>query len=254
MTKQEIYDHVVRYTSKIKKTGIAQRICWALSSGNAESINTLFDAFPMYYPGIYNQVCAFGHLFNSLVGDDVIDIEKSSRIMQDCGFIMYALAKTEIISHIANADAAGDDERVLALIKEFNEQNPYFVGNLISFQRAFSEYQSSCPSGKDGEIFGLEENIEEEIFVFDEKKIDPMSFFVFTIIANIRIPYFFYRDDDNKLSLEAFEDAIGNMTNVNFAHFVTSFYAFDFIGYKKNYQTIGDILVDAYNYYLCEEE
>ena len=249
MTKQEIYGQIVRLTLRLKKTGMPQRICWALADDDVEEIDTLIDAFPMYCPGLYNQIYTFGQVFGKLVGDSEEENEEFKAVQEDCGNMMFRLAETGVISRIAESIEVGDDKQVLKIIKEYCKENSFFVANLIKFQYMFTQFCSSRKSGKEGEIFDLEPDEEKGIFAFDEKTIDAMSFFLLTFFARIRVHYLFYGDYE-KPAKDIFEDAIGNVTNASFANFATNI---DYIDHCATYKSVGELFVDAYNNGLEED-
>lgn len=67
MTKRELYDKVVELTSELQKTNIAQRIFDAAMEKDALKAQVIIDAFPEYYPKLYEKITDFGEKFNSLV-------------------------------------------------------------------------------------------------------------------------------------------------------------------------------------------
>ena len=188
----------------------------------------------------------FGESFNELVGDSVADNKKLAEVLDDCGYVMYNLAGTDIISQIAEATASGDDSEVLKLIKDFKENNASFVKTLLDFQCEYKAFRDDNRTGREGQIFGSKPDEENGVFSFDVKRIDAMSFYVLTILANTGIAYFFYDYEDEGSASEVFEGAIKKATNTYFAEFVIGYVANDWVGDNEDYQSMGELLTDAY--------
>lgn len=252
MTKKEIYEQVVRLTSELKETGIAEKVFMAAQEGNDERVDAIIVAFPEYYPDLYQRIISFGIKFNMLVGDSKKNKERLNEILQDCKVMMYSLVGTEIIGQVADALEARDAKKLLEIIRDFKEQYSTFSENLVDFQKKYDEYRKSLGSGHEGEIFANEADEENGIFVFDTNVIDAPSFYLLSIIANISDCYFFYdeeiQEDGQELSItasEKFFDAIARATCEEFGDFVSNYNFPDWVGEDADYQSVGELLVDA---------
>ena len=252
MTKKEIYEQVVRLTSELKETKIAEKIFIAAAEGDAVKIDTIISVFPEYYPELHQRILSFGKEFNKLVGDSEESKARFKKVLQDCSSIMYDLADTKIIGQVAEAVEAGDAQKVLETIRDFKEQYSYFSVVLLVFQKEYTEYRSSLGSSHEGEIFANEADEENGVFVFDTNIIDPLSFYLLSILANISDIYFFYgekvQEDGEEITLpadEKFVDAIADATCEEFAVFVSNYNFPDWVGEDADYQSVGELLVDA---------
>ena len=241
MTKGEIYNLVVRLTEELKRTEVPQRVTEAMIEGDAYTIDIIFDAFPSYYPFLYDQILEFGEVFNELVGDSASNEKKFEEIMEDCSYVMYNLAETNIFLKLVEASEAGDEKKLLEIINDFRKKNHCLVRTLVDFQSEFNGFRNDGKTGYEGQIFGLETDEENGVFALDTNEIDAMSFYVFAILANVRMSYFFYDE-----ARELFENAIESVTNEPFAGFVANYHPDDWVGECKDYHSIGDLLVDAY--------
>lgn len=241
MTKGEIYNLVVRLTEELKRTEVPQRVTEAILEGDVYTIDIIFDAFPSYYPFLYEQILEFGDVFNELVGDSASSKKKFDEIMEDCSYVMYNLAETNIFSQLVEASEAGDDKKLLEIINDFRKKNHCLVRTLADFQNEFNGFRDDGRTGYEGMVFGSETDEADGVFAFDTNEIDAMSFYVFTILANVRINYLFYDE-----ARETFKNAIESIINEPFAGFVVNYHLDDWVGECKDYHSIGDILVDAY--------
>ena len=191
MTKNEIYEQVVRLTAELAETKVAKAIFAAATEGEAVKAQTIIDVFPVFYPELYQKIVDFGKEFNKLVGDSEEDKEKRSTILQSCEVMMYSLAQTKVIAQIAKAAETGDPRKVQEVIDTFKKDYSGFVEDLMNFQKEYNEYRDTHRKGNKGEIFGAEIDEENGIFVFDTNVIDALSFYVLKILANIAGVYFF---------------------------------------------------------------
>ena len=252
MTKKEIYKQIVRLTSKIEQTKIAERIFNAVANKDAEKVDTIVEAFPEYYPELYSEIVTFGKKYKKLVKDSEEDNEKFRKVLEKCEGTMYSLAQTKIIMQIAEAEETGDAEKIAGVIKEFKEKYPYFVENLLNFQKEYTEFREEYSRiGNEGTIFGKENDEENGVYVFNADIIDALSFYILIILTGISELNFFYdeeiEDDEevyNILMDNDFLNAIQNKTNEAFAIFVASYNIADWIG--KDEETVGELLVEAF--------
>lgn len=255
MAKKEIYDVVVRLTAEVSETKVAEKIFTTAAEGDAVKTQTIIDAFPMYYPKLYQKISDFGREFNKLVGASDDDIEKCEKIYEDGGGLMYAIAGTNVIEKIILAMQMDDPMKVLEAIGTLRKENSGLVQNLINFQERFTKYREDCSTGLEGSVFGVEADEENGVFVFDTNIIDSLSFYVFCIFANISDDYFFVDDyNGNSSAFDNFVDAIEKVTNENFAEFVASYNLVDWVGEYEEYKNVGEILVAAMAGTFEEEE
>ena len=103
MTKKEIYENIVRLSGELTKIQIPEKIFNAAKAGDAQKVDTIFDAFPEYYPFLYQEIVRFGQEFNKLVGDSPEDNEKMKALLQDGEMLMYELGRNRIIDRILKA-------------------------------------------------------------------------------------------------------------------------------------------------------
>lgn len=253
MTKNEIYESVVRLTAELAQTNVAQKIFNAAAEGNAVKAQTIIDVFPVFYPELYQKIVDFGKDFNELVGESEEDKEKRSTILQNCEVMMYNLAQTKVIAQIAKAAETGDPTKVQEVIDTFKKDYSVFAENLMNFQEEYTAYRDANKTGHEGAIFGTKTDEENGTFVFDTNVIDALSFYVLKILANIAGIYFFCDADG---SVDQFIDAIEEATNEAFAEFVANYNIVDWVG-DEEYQTFGEILVaalaDEFEEYVEEE-
>ena len=241
MTKNEIYESVVRLTAELAQTNVAQKIFNAATEGDAVKTQKIIDVFPVFYPELYQKIVDFGKEFNKLVGESEEDKEKHSTILLNCEVMMYDLAETKVIAQIAKAAETGDPTKVQEVIDTFKKEYSVFAEILMNFQEEYTAYRAANKTGYEGAIFGTKTDEEIGIFVFDTNVIDALSFYVLIILANIDAVDFFCDADG---STEPFVDAIEEATNEAFAEFVASYNFLDWVG-DEEYQTVGEILVVA---------
>lgn len=254
MTKKDVYEQVVRLTAELSQTGIAENIFDAVSKGQVERVNGIIGAFPDYYIELWIKIHEFGLEFKELIGESTEDKYNEMKIHQDGDWFMEGLLKTEIIGQIAEAADTGDATKLQEVIINFKKNYPLLADGLVRFQKKYSEYkENNHHTGWEGAIFGTEADEENDVFVFDTNIIDARSFYVFTILADIDDFYFFYDEkveyDGEELVLpdnDAFLDAIEEVTNEAFAAFIANYNLLDWIGKDREYQSVGEILVAAF--------
>ena len=242
MTKNEIYESVVRLTAELAQTNVAHKIFNAATEGDAVKAQTIIDVFPVFYPELYQEIVDFGKEFNKLVGESEEDKKEFRAILQDCEVMMYNLAQTKVIAQIAKAAETGNPTKVQEVIDTFKKEYSAFAEDLVNFQEEYTAYRDADKTGFEGAIFGTETDSNNGVFVFDTSIIDALSFYVLNILGNISEVYFFY---DGWYSAVAFFDAIQAATNEAFAEFTASYNLLDWVGIDNEYQTIGEILVAA---------
>lgn len=246
MTKKEIYDVVVRLTAEVSETKVAEMIRDATAEGDAVKTQRIIDAFPMYYPKLYQKISDFGREFNKLVGASAEDIEKCDKIHEDGDGLMCAIARTNVIEQIILAMKTENPIKVQEAIGTFQKENSCLVQNLINFQERYAKYREDCSTGLEGSIFGVEADEDKGVFVFDTNIIDSLSFYVLCIFANISDVYFFTDDcNGDNLAIDNFLDAIEEVTNENLAEFVANYNLVDWVGEYEEYKNVGEILVAA---------
>lgn len=243
MTKNEIYESVVRLTTELAQTNVAQKIFDAVAKRDAVKTQLIIDAFPMFYPKLYQRIVDFGKEFNKIIGDSEEDKEDFKKLLENCEFMMYDLAQTDIITQIAKAAETGKPAEVQEVIDTFKKDYSVFAEKLLNFQEEYTAYRDAHMKGNEGNIFGTKTDEENGIFVFDTNIIDVLSFYVLNIFANISDVYFFY---DLENSADPFFDAIEEATNEAFAEFVASYNIVDWIDEYYESKTIGELLVDAF--------
>lgn len=250
MTKQEIYSQVVRLTKELAKTGIPERVFDAASLGDVDQIDTIFEAFPSYYPCLYDEITEFGWQYNDLVGDSAEDNEEADEVWRECASLMLDIAESNIIIDLSDAEETGDPEEVMDTLVNYKEQNWAFTKRLLNFQKMYNNMRNNAKTGLEGAIFGPKFDSENGIYVYDPDTIDPLSFYVFTILANVRASYFFCtreeRGDYYSYPDKGFISAIALLVSGTFAEFVACYDIVDAVGENKDYQTIGELLVNEY--------
>lgn len=250
MTKQEIYEQVVRLTGKLAETGIVDKIFDATAFGDADRIDTILTAFPEYYPNLYEEIVEFGWRYNNLVGDSAEDNLEFDKFWEDCANLMLSLAETNIIADIVDAEETGDPDELMDTVVDCKEQNQHLVRRLLEFQKKYNDMRNNEGTGLEGAIFGTEEDAENGIHVFDTEAIDALSFYLFTILAGVRDHFFFCRNEGteeyNSYPDKNFISAIALGTSGKFAEFVASYSVTDWVGEHKEYQSIGELFVDIY--------
>lgn len=70
MTKQEIYEQIVRLTAELKSINLAQRIFDAVETGNPEEVRSVFESFKKENSIMYRGLVKFGKEFNQLELED----------------------------------------------------------------------------------------------------------------------------------------------------------------------------------------
>ena len=245
MTKNEIYEKVVRLTEELANTKVAKKIFSVALEGDAVKAQTIINAFPYYYPELNQKIVDFGQEFNKLVGNSEEDSEDMKRMLQACETTMYGLAQTKIIDQIAKAVETGDPTKLQEVIVNFKKEYSGFTENLTKFQKEYNEYRDSHENGDKGAIFGSETDEDNGIYVFDTNVIDALSFYLLNVLAKISDVYFFCNWNDDSTSVDKFIDAIEKDTNEAFAGFVASYNLLDWVGKDQEYQTVGEILVAA---------
>lgn len=253
MTKQEIYDKVVKLTNALQETGIVKTLFNAVHYETFKDVDKILDVFHYYYPDLSEEIEFFGWNFNKMIGDSEEDEEKLKMLLSQ-GELLYNLAESGIIREISKADSLGDNQKVLELIKKFNQEHVGLVGSVLEYQRDFDEFRDTVITWHEGEIFGPETDVEAGIHLYDPDKIDALSLFLLSILANIRVTFFFSYDECEEfstysnLSEEIFINAIREATTRSFAEFVEGYSPFDWIGDGQDeYSSIGEVLEAAFN-------
>lgn len=252
VTKQEIYEQVVRLTTELAQTKIAEKIFSAAAERDAVRVDMIIDAFPQYYPELYQRIISFGEEFNKLVGDSAEDNARFDEIMQQCCHLMYNLAQTNVIGQIAEVADTGDASELFDVITNFKQEHSYFAKELVEFQTEYNKYRDVDTTGCEGQIFGTEADVENGVFVFDTNVIDALSFYFLIILANIAEIYFFYdeeiEENGETYTIPAddqFVDAIEKATNKAFSEFVANYNIMDWIDKDGVFKTVGEFLVAA---------
>lgn len=246
MTKKEIYEQVVRLTTELAQTKVAEKIFNAATEGDAVKTQTIIDAFPIFYPELNQKIISFGKEFNKLIGESEEDNRRYEKICENCQNMMYYLAETKVISQIAKAVETGEPTKVQEVIDTFKKEYPYFANNLLKFQEKFTNFYNNVnKTGYEGSIFGTNADEENDIFKFDANVIDVLSFYVLTIFAKTNDVHFFCGFDNDPTSIDDFVEAIENVTNEAFGEFVANYNLLDWVGENEEYKTVGELLVDA---------
>ena len=250
MTKNEIYEQVVSLTSELAKTSVAPNIIAYAADGDAVTVQAIIDAFPIYYPELYAEIEDFGIKFNKLVGESEEDEAEQEKVYRNCEMLMYDLAQTKIISQMAETSELGDFTKLKEVVDNFKKNDSALVKKLISFQKDFEKYEECNKTGLEGIIFGIKADDKKGMFVFDPNKIDALSFYLLTILANISDSYLFGGDlsggevydyaDTAKPFIAELKKAAGG----NLADFVLWY---DFKEGVEEYTNAGELLVAILN-------
>ncbi len=250
MTKQEIYEQVVRLTRELAETGIVEKIFDATALYDPDRIDTIFEAFPDFYPELYDEIVEFGWKYNALVGDSAEDNLELAKLWQEGASLMYVLAETNIISDLSDAEETGDPDEVMDTIVDYKEKNLLSIRRLLDFQKKYNDVRNNAGTGTEGAIFGPETDVGNGMFVFDTNVIDALSFYIFTILAGVKDTYFFYNEcgDEGYYGYpdKNYITALALGASGYFAEFVSSYNIDDWVGEHKEYQSIGELFVDIY--------
>lgn len=239
MTKKEVYNRIVDLTSRLESTRVAEKAFDAVADADVERVNRIIAAFPEYYHELYNAIVDFGKNFNALVGDNADYRNDHNKFVEKCECYMSELIDSDIIEQIAYTE---DAEQLQQIISNFKRKYRSLLEKLIKFQKEVNLKRKWMPTGTEGEIFGAEPDANH--VVFDDKVLDPLSFFLLLFLANISDSYLF--------SAEGYENyikALAKVTNDAFAEFVT-LYVFDKC--QNDGVSFGDILVPAFTGLLNE--
>lgn len=246
MQKKEIYDEVVRLSEKLAETKVAQNIFSAAMEQDLEKTQMIIQAFPIYYPKLYEEIVSFGENYNRIVGDLPEDQKKREEIFDSASFVMEGIARTNIIGRIKDSMKTGNPVKVYEVIDSFIKEYPGLIKNIENFQEEFSEYKTENEN-KDPEkvaIFGSKADEEKGIFVFDKNLIDAQSFYILCIFANISDMYFFANWDNDPNSADKFFDAMEESTNEDFAEFLACYNIVDWVVEDESL-SIAEILIRA---------
>ena len=71
MTKQEIYEQIVRLTAELHNANISKKIFDAVENGNAEEVQSVFESFQNVNSKMYQRLVSFGQEFNKLELKDI---------------------------------------------------------------------------------------------------------------------------------------------------------------------------------------
>lgn len=233
MTKEEIYDKILYLTSELANTRIAEKIFDAVDNEEAERVNSIIAAFPDYYPALYQKIIDFGEEYNALVGNNEEYEAKHNEFLEKCKYYMSALMSSGVIGQIAETD---DTDKLQQIIATFKREYPEFSKKLVEFQKDCNLKQKWMPTGTEGKIFAAK--ADEEHVVFDYKLIEPLSFYVLLILANIAESYLFCYDEDDD-----YINAIAKVTNEDFAEFVASY---NIVDWFEQDISVGELLIAAF--------
>lgn len=255
MTKNDIYEQVVRLTAEIAKTNIAERIFDAVAEENVRRVDTILHAFPDYYPELSIKIKNFSLEFKRLIGESSDDKYEESSMRLRSEWFMETLSQNKDLEQVVEAAYTGDTTKLQEAITNFKKKKPTLDRELVGFIIEYGEYKKNHQyTGGEGAIFGTKADEKNGVFVFDTNVIDALSFYVFTILADIDDIYFFYseeiEEDGEKIEFlgnDEFVDAIEKATNEAFATFVANYNLLDWVGGEYDeYQSVGEILVDAF--------
>lgn len=256
MTKREIYEQVVRLTSEIAETKIAQKIFDAAMYGDVEKTDMIINAFPYYYPELYKRIVSFAIEFDKLVEKPKEDYV---RIGSRCESFMKRLMDTGIIGQVDEVVDTEDAAKLQEVIIDFKQKSPRLVKKLVEFQKEFNQIRDNQHAEYEWGIFGTKADEKNGVFVFDTNIIDALSFYVLTILARVRANDFFYDKEVEEngeiftvTDNEDFVDAIEKATNEAFAVFVENFNIDYCSDEDQEYYSVGETLVDAWRGYFEE--
>ena len=244
MTKKEIYEQVVRLTSEVAQTKIAEKIFGAAANGEASRVEMIFDVFSLYYPDLYERIIDFGNNFNKLIGRTDEELEEFTNcFVSPSSKLMYDLATSKVIGQINEAYHTGDVSKVFEVIDNFKREHSVLAEDFVEYDKKLNEFLDNHPNGDEGLIFGVETDEANEVFAFDAD-----------IIILTRIPeaYFFYDEvievygeKDTRPADHNFLVALQQATSQSFVRFVTNYDLVDFIAKDDGTLPIGDLLVAA---------
>lgn len=98
------------------------------------------------------------------------------------------LKVTNVAVEIFETAKTGDVKAVENVFERFKNEKSELYQRIVAFGEEFDEM---IVTGREGEIFGEEEDIEEGIYVFDPEKIDALSFYALTFFGNLDEIFFF---------------------------------------------------------------
>lgn len=255
MTKREIYEQVVRLTSEIAETKIAQKIFDAAMYGDVEKTDMIINAFPYYYPELYERIVSFGDEFNELGERFRVNNKMRDEVMLDIMQFMQVLVQTGYIGLISETVRTGKAQKLQEAINDLERKYPYFNQELLALQNQYNKLlYDDTHTEHEGKIFGTKVDEENGVFVFDTNIIDVLSFYVLTILAEVSDDDFFYDkevEEDGEMftvpDKKDFANAIEEATNEEFAWFVENcriVYCYCSDG-DGEHHSVGKTLVDA---------
>ena len=72
MTKQEIYEQIVRLTSELHDTNVVENIFITAKDGNLKKIEEILEDFKERNPDLYQKIISFGKEYNELIDSDCL--------------------------------------------------------------------------------------------------------------------------------------------------------------------------------------
>lgn len=75
MTRNEIYEQVVKLTAELAQTKVAEKIFSYADAGDAEKTQAAINLFPDEYPELYEKIVSFGKKFNELVYEETSEYD-----------------------------------------------------------------------------------------------------------------------------------------------------------------------------------
>jgi len=98
--------------------------------------------------------------------------------------------------------AKSDGQKVKEASESFMAEHPELYQKMCSFATDYNKIIEESETGNDAEIFGLEKDEENGIFIFDLNVIDASSYFALTFLTGIDDSYFFKLevDDDEDIT------------------------------------------------------
>lgn len=133
MTKQEIYEQIVRLTSELKSINLAQRIFDAVETCNPEEVQSVFESFKKENSIMYRGLVKFGKEFNQLELEDTDKRIFANGILFDENIIdalsLYTLTFFANINdyYLFNWTTESADRFVLAIKKTGYERLSEFI-------------------------------------------------------------------------------------------------------------------------------
>jgi len=160
---------------------------------------------------------------------------------------------TDVATKLFEAAKSEDGGQKVKEVREnFITQNSILYEKMMNFASEVNQLIEESETGNDAEVFDIEQDEENGIFMFDLNVIDASSYFAFTFLSGIDDSYFFtveyYIAAGTTAYFDALEEKSGSSELVNFlaiASFIEEEFEFlEFDGFK--YSNFDDLLADVF--------